>query len=193
MQRCYIVLPSCRPTTRRRSCRGRVHCASSSSQAWGPCRSNPRLLRLTTGTWNFTSLVWKEPELVCNVDRSRLDIVGLTSIHRSGSGTSLLKRGWTFFQFGAVLNKRQWRGVGILVSLGLLPVHVEALPLDKGLFPCVFGEWVLTLWLPFESHWMGCFRVLHLMTPLSYWETSIHMSNASSDRECSSAIGLLCK
>lgn len=46
-------------------------------------------------------------ELVCNVDRSRLDIVGLTSIHRSGSGTSLLKRGWTFFQFGAVLNKRQ--------------------------------------------------------------------------------------
>ena len=42
----------------------------------------------------------KEPELVRKVEKFRLDIVGLTSTHSKGSGTSLLKRGWTLFHSG---------------------------------------------------------------------------------------------
>uniref|UniRef100_A0A3Q4B154 Uncharacterized protein n=1 Tax=Mola mola TaxID=94237 RepID=A0A3Q4B154_MOLML len=52
---------------------------------------------LAIGTWNITSLVWKEPELVQEVERYQLDIVGLTSTHSSGSGTSLLERGVGLF------------------------------------------------------------------------------------------------
>ncbi|TWW61317.1 hypothetical protein D4764_05G0014070 [Takifugu flavidus] len=53
-----------------------------------------------SGTWNVTSLVGKEPELVREVEKFRLDIVGLTSTHGKGSGTSLLERGWTLYHSG---------------------------------------------------------------------------------------------
>ncbi|KAI3362719.1 hypothetical protein L3Q82_001784 [Scortum barcoo] len=37
----------------------------------------------------------KEPELVWEVERYQLEIVGLTSMHSLGSGIQLLERGWT--------------------------------------------------------------------------------------------------
>ena len=43
-------------------------------QAWG---SEPRLQKPALGTGNFTSLVGKDPELVCEVEKFRLHIVGL--------------------------------------------------------------------------------------------------------------------
>ncbi|TWW69735.1 hypothetical protein D4764_18G0005410 [Takifugu flavidus] len=52
----------------------------------------PGCTKLALGTWNVTSLVGKEPELVREVEKFRLDIVGLTSTHSKGSGTSLLER-----------------------------------------------------------------------------------------------------
>ncbi|KAK0148964.1 Craniofacial development protein 2 [Merluccius polli] len=58
------------------------------------------------GTWNVTSLVGKEPELVREVEKFRLDIVGLTSTHSKGSGTSLLERGWTLFHSGVATDER---------------------------------------------------------------------------------------
>ena len=51
--------------------------------------------QLVLGTWNVTSLAGKEPELVREVERYQLDMVGLTSTHSTGSGTKLLERGWT--------------------------------------------------------------------------------------------------
>ncbi|TWW76609.1 hypothetical protein D4764_13G0012710 [Takifugu flavidus] len=53
-----------------------------------------------SGTWIVTSLVGKKPELVREVEKFRLDIVGVTSTHDKGSGTSLLERGWTFYHSG---------------------------------------------------------------------------------------------
>jgi len=50
---------------------------------------------LVLGTWNVTSLAGKEPELVREVERYKLDMVRLTSTHSTGSGTKLLERGWT--------------------------------------------------------------------------------------------------
>ena len=56
--------------------------------------------------WNVTSLVGKEPELVREVEKFRLDIVGLTSTHSKGSGTSLLERGWTLVHSGVATGER---------------------------------------------------------------------------------------
>ena len=82
--------PSHRLTTSRRGQRGRVQCVLDGGRRPGPWRSDPRLQKLALGLWNVTSLVGKEPELVHEVEKFRLDIVGLTSTHSKGSGTSLL-------------------------------------------------------------------------------------------------------
>ena len=78
--------PSRRLTTSRRGQRGRVQCELGGGRRWGPWRSDPRLQKLALGTWNVTSLVGKEPELMREVEKFRLDIVGLTSTHSVGSG-----------------------------------------------------------------------------------------------------------
>ncbi|TWW80945.1 hypothetical protein D4764_01G0007600 [Takifugu flavidus] len=56
-------------TTCRRGQGGRVHCVLGSSRRRGPWRSDPRLHKLALGTWNVTSLVGKEPELVHEVEK----------------------------------------------------------------------------------------------------------------------------
>ncbi|TWW56284.1 R2DM Retrovirus-related Pol polyprotein from type II retrotransposable element [Takifugu flavidus] len=77
--------PSRGLTTCRRGQGGRVHCVLGSSRRQGPWRSDSRLHKLALGTWNVTSLVGKEPELVREVEKFRLDIVSLTSTHGKGS------------------------------------------------------------------------------------------------------------
>jgi len=51
---------------------------------------------------------------VCEAERFRLDIIGLTSTHGLGSGTSLLERGWTLSHSGVTHGERRRAGVGIL-------------------------------------------------------------------------------
>jgi len=46
--------------------------------------------KLALGTWDVTLLVEKESEIVCEVERYKVDIVRLTSTHSVGSGTKLL-------------------------------------------------------------------------------------------------------
>ncbi|KAI3359158.1 hypothetical protein L3Q82_002692 [Scortum barcoo] len=84
--------PSSRLTTRRKVHEGPVQCGLGSSRGRGPRRPNPWTKTLAIGTWNVTSLGGKEPELVREVERYRLEIVGLTSTHSLGSGTQLLER-----------------------------------------------------------------------------------------------------
>ncbi|KAL3999284.1 ornithine decarboxylase [Sarotherodon galilaeus] len=121
---------SCRSTTRRRHRRGRVQCEPGGGQEWRSWWTDPQLPRLAIGTWNVTSLVWKEPEPVREVERYQLDIVGLSSTHGLGSGTSLLERGWTLSQSGVAPGERRRAGVGILVSTWLAlgyPAFLESL------------------------------------------------------------------
>lgn len=49
---------------------------------------------LVLRTWNIM-LMGREPELVHEVERDPVDIVGLTSVHCTGPGPRLLERGWT--------------------------------------------------------------------------------------------------
>ena len=50
------------------------------------------------------------------VERYRLDIVGLTSTHSLGSGTLLLERGWTLHFSGVARGERRRAGVGLLIA-----------------------------------------------------------------------------
>ncbi|KAI3359103.1 hypothetical protein L3Q82_002639 [Scortum barcoo] len=86
--------PSSRLTIPRKIHEGPVQCGLGSSHGGGPRRPNPWTKTLAIGTWNVTSLGGKEPELVQEVERYRLEIVGLTSTHSLGSGIQL-ERGWT--------------------------------------------------------------------------------------------------
>ncbi|KAK3508748.1 hypothetical protein QTP70_004227 [Hemibagrus guttatus] len=92
--------PSRRPTTRRKEHKGQVQCVLGSSHGRGPRRPKPWTKNLAFGTWNVTSLGGTEPELVREVERYRLEIFGLASMHSLGSGTQLLERGWTLFFSG---------------------------------------------------------------------------------------------
>ena len=58
-----------------------VQCDLGGSLGWGPRRPNPQMVTLAIGTWNVTWLAGKEPELVREVERYRLEIVGLTTMH----------------------------------------------------------------------------------------------------------------
>ena len=120
-----------RLTTSRRGHRGRVHDRLGGSRERGPWRSDPRLQKLALGTWNVTSLVGKEPELVQEVERFRLDIVGLTSTHSKGSGTSSLERGWTLFHSGVATGERRRAGVALLVAPWLGTLVLEFRPVDE--------------------------------------------------------------
>ena len=125
--------PSRTLTTSRRGQRGRVQCELGSGRRREPWRSDPRLQKLALWTWNVTSLVGKEPELVREVEKSRLDIVGLTSTHSKGSGTSLLERGWTLFHSGVATGERHRAGLAILIAprLGACMLLYEFTPVDE--------------------------------------------------------------
>ena len=118
-------------TTHRMGHRGRVQCELGGSRRRGPWRSDPRLQKLALGTWNVTSLVGKEPELVREVEKFRLDIVGLTSTHSVGSGTSLLERGWTLFHSGVATGERRRAGVAILIAPRLGACTLEFTPVGE--------------------------------------------------------------
>uniref|UniRef100_A0A8C6KQA6 Endonuclease/exonuclease/phosphatase domain-containing protein n=1 Tax=Nothobranchius furzeri TaxID=105023 RepID=A0A8C6KQA6_NOTFU len=143
----YMGSSNCGPTTRRRNMKGPVQCESGGRPRREPWRSNPRTRKLVFGTWNVTSLAGKEPELVAEVERYRLDIVGLTSTHCIGSGTRDLERGWTLY-FAGVAPGERWRaGVGFLLAPRLSACVLGFTPGDKRVASLRLrvGERVLTV------------------------------------------------
>ena len=119
------------PTTRGRKQWGRVRCQTGGSDNRVFRRTGPGQQRLTLGTWNLTTLMGKEPELVCEMERYQLDLVGLTSTHSKGSGTKVLDKGWTLFFSGVAQGVRAQAGVGILTSPRLSSATLEFTPVDE--------------------------------------------------------------
>ncbi|KAI3352586.1 hypothetical protein L3Q82_005521 [Scortum barcoo] len=145
--------PSSRLTTRRKVHEGPVQCGLGSSRGGGPRRPNPWTKTLAIGTWNVTSLGGKEPELVREVERYRLEIVGLTSTHSLGSGTQLLERDWTLHYSGVAQGERRRAGVGLLIAPQLSHVLAFTLVSDvsEGRFPAPSGQGIglLLLFVPY--------------------------------------------
>ncbi|KAK3540855.1 hypothetical protein QTP86_002442 [Hemibagrus guttatus] len=123
--------PSRRPTTRRKEHKGPVQCVLGSGHGRGPRRPKPWTKNLAFGTWNVTSLGGKEPELVREVERYRLEIVGLAFTHSLGSGTQLLERGWTLFYSGVPHGERHRAGVGLLIAPQLSRHVLEFSPVNE--------------------------------------------------------------
>ncbi|KAI3368108.1 hypothetical protein L3Q82_007837 [Scortum barcoo] len=128
----WARLPVGSLTTRRKVHEGvQVQCGLGSSGGQGPRRPNPWTKTLAIGTWNVTSLGGKEPELVREVERYRLEIVGLTSTHSLGSGTQLLERGWTLHYSGVAQGERRRAGVGLLIAPQLSRHVLEFTPVNE--------------------------------------------------------------
>ena len=72
--------------------------------------------QLLLGNWNILTLTGKELELVEEEKRYHLDIIGVSSIKQSGSGTVDLNGGWKLFYSGADPSMSAQAGVGILPS-----------------------------------------------------------------------------
>uniref|UniRef100_A0A8C6LH35 Endonuclease/exonuclease/phosphatase domain-containing protein n=1 Tax=Nothobranchius furzeri TaxID=105023 RepID=A0A8C6LH35_NOTFU len=96
--------------------KGPVQCGLGGRPMREPWRSDLRTMKLFFGTWNITFLAGKEQDLVAEIERYRLDIVGLTSAHSIGSGTQVLERGWTLSFAGVAPGERQRAGVGFLLA-----------------------------------------------------------------------------
>ncbi|KAK3555889.1 hypothetical protein QTP86_029801, partial [Hemibagrus guttatus] len=116
---------------RRKEHKGPVQCVLGSSHGRGPRRPKPWTKNLAFGTWNVTSLGGKEPELVREVERYRLEIVGLASTHSLGSGIQLLERGWTLFFSGVPHGERHRAGVGLLIAPQLSCHVLEFSPVNE--------------------------------------------------------------
>ena len=65
------------------------------------------------------------------VERYRLEIVGLTSMHSLGSGTTPLERGWTLYHSGVARGDRRWVGVGLLIAPQLSRHVLEFTPVNE--------------------------------------------------------------
>ncbi|KAI3377202.1 hypothetical protein L3Q82_009118 [Scortum barcoo] len=124
--------PSSRLTTRRKVHEGPVQCGLGSSRGRGPRRPNPWNKTLAIGTWNVTSLGGRSLSFqVREVERYRLEIVGLTSTHSLGSGTQLLERGWTLHYSGVAQGERRRAGVGLLIAPQLSRHVLEFTPVNE--------------------------------------------------------------
>ena len=97
------------------------------AQLWSPM--DPRQ-QLTLGTWNVRTLWEKEQELVREVERYNLDLVGLTSTRHRSCGSKTLNRGWTLF-FSGVAEGVSCMGVGILINPRLRATVLEFIPVDE--------------------------------------------------------------
>lgn len=80
---------------------------------------------MNIGIWNVTSLTGKEIELVEEVKKYRLDIVGLSSTKEKGNGTMILQDGWRLLYSGVEPSVHARAGVGSLVSPRLIDSIVE--------------------------------------------------------------------
>ena len=70
--------------------------------------------QLLLGNWNILTLIGKELELVEEAKRYHLDIIGVSSTKRRGSGAVDLDGGWKLFYSGADPSMSAQAGVGIL-------------------------------------------------------------------------------
>ena len=80
------------------------------------------------GIWNVTSLGGKEPELVEEAIKYRLDIVGVSETKKRGTGAQDVHLGWKLFYSGVSLEARAHAGVGILTSPRVAEQVVEWMP-----------------------------------------------------------------
>ena len=85
---------------------------------------------LAVGNYNVSSLTGKEQELVCEAQQYRLDIVGISSTKRQGSGIVELNGGWKIFYSSVDAAMSAQAGIDLLVSPNIAECVVDWVPLE---------------------------------------------------------------
>ncbi len=144
---------------------------------WSKARATTtRSSIMETGSWDMECHLTgggKEPELVREVERYRLEIVGLTSTHSLGSGAQLLEKGGTLFYSGVAHGERRRAGVGLFIApqlsqhvleFSLVNERVASLHLRVGiglsLLFVLMGQTAVGSTRPSWGPWEGCWKVL---------------------------------
>jgi exonuclease III len=94
----------------------------------------PKHSYMDIGIWNVRSLGSKEPELIEEATKYRLDIVGVSETKFKGNGSRDLDKGWKLFYSG--LNDpfaHAHAGVGILISPRMAEQVIEWIPISERL------------------------------------------------------------
>ena len=97
--------------------------------------SGPNYRDLAIGNWNVSPLTGKEQEFVREAQQYRLDIVGILSTKRRGSGAVELKGGWKIFYSGVETAMSAQAGVDLLASLNMAECVVDWVPLGGRVSP----------------------------------------------------------
>ena len=103
--------------------------------------------RLLLGRRNVLTLTGKELELVEEAKKYHLDIVGIFSAARRGSGIVDLDGGWKLFYLGADPSMSAQAGVEILTSPQLSDCVFDWIPLGSraGILKLKVKDWLLCL------------------------------------------------
>ena len=96
-------------------------------------RVGPNCRDQAVGNKNISSLTGKEQELAYEAQQCRLDIAGISSTKRRGSGTVWLNGGWKIFYYGVDAAVSAQAGVALLVSPSMTECVVDWVPLG-GIF-----------------------------------------------------------
>ena len=94
-------------------------------------RNREQEQKLRIEIWNVTSLTGKEPKLVEETIRCRLDIVEVLSTKRKGTGILILNKRWQLFYAGVDPALHAQAGVGIFTNPRLSERVVEWRPISE--------------------------------------------------------------
>jgi exonuclease III len=68
------------------------------------------------GTWNIKSLNGKEVEIVREIEKYRLELLGLSEVKKKGSGEKCLEKDFILRYSGVPATNEAKEGVGVIVS-----------------------------------------------------------------------------
>ena len=68
------------------------------------------------GTWNIKTLNGKEVEMIEEMEKYRLEILGISEVKKKGNGMIHLEKGYVLRYVGVNIGKRAKEGVGIVLS-----------------------------------------------------------------------------
>lgn len=83
---------------------------------WSTRRMDKARNRIRFGTWNITSLTGKELEIIQEIEKYKVQVLGLAEIKKKGSGLMNMDKGYVLRYSGSPRGNRTTEGVGIIMS-----------------------------------------------------------------------------
>lgn len=75
-----------------------------------------KVMEMRLGTWNIKTFMGKEVELVGEMEKYKINVLGLSEVKKKGEGEIVLDKGVVFRYSGVSKGSRAKEGVGIVVD-----------------------------------------------------------------------------